>query len=395
MENKPQTPHKEKKNSFSKSIKYILTQAKGGSKPHIAMVAGVLLVVALVVVLAITAIGKTAGGGNKNPVSVDLQADEKYDKDQEVLDVDQLGNTILDVTKDAGQEYVDGTLFIGDSNTVRTMLYGHTTWDNVVAAVSMGVQHITDLKMVYFKGYKNPVTVPEAVKIIQPERIIITYGTNNTIGWSTETFIEKYKEGLKAINKAYPYAQIIINSIPPIDKERENLAVTMQVIDKFNKALADLAKEEGYKFLNSTEVMKDAKTGFAKKDYTIGDGVHLSKSGMAAMFDYIKTHAYIAKDTRPKPLKKVPAREETPTGIISEDPLAVRGTRIKLLFTSNDTELGKVDGEIEQKIKRTLSSQEVTAVPTWITEEFSPDGPVVKAAFQAKLTQRLNLPCQM
>ena len=351
----------DKKNSISKSINYIITQAKNGSKLHIGMIAGAVAVAVLALVLLVGAFG----GGNGDVVDdyVENEIDQSYDKDREALDVEQLGNTILEETEDAGQEYIDNTLFIGDSNTVRTQVYGHTTWDNVVAAVSMGVQHINSLEMTYFKGYDKPVTVPAAVKIIQPQRIIITYGTNNTIGFEIEDFIKMYKDGLKAIEKAYPYADIIINSIPPVDKERENLAITMQTIDKMNKALSEMAKEEGYKFINSAEALKDKETGFAKKDYTIGDGVHLSKKGMDAMFEYFRTHAYITEDTRPKPLKKVPEREETPTGIITEDPIAVRGTRIKIVFRSSDLEYGRVEGEVEQKIKRTITSQAVTAVP--------------------------------
>lgn len=353
MENNKQN---KSKNSFAKSLNYILRQAANGSKVHIAMIAGSVLTVILVVALVLMGIF----GGEK---PVENEIDNRYDKNREALDVEQLGSTILARTEDAGQEYIDSTLFIGDSNTVRSMAYGHTTWDNVVAAVSMGVQHITSLEMTYFEGYANPVTVPEAVKIIQPQRIIITYGTNNTVGYSVDNFISMYKEGLDAIHEAYPYADIIINAIPPIDKERENLTVTMQTIDKFNKALSEMAQEEGYKFLNSSEALKDEDTGFAKKDYTIGDGIHLSKLGMDALFEYIRTHAYITGDTRPKPLKEVPARKETPTGIITEDPLAVRGTKIRILFQSSDTSLGTVDGEIEQKIKRTITSQAVTAVP--------------------------------
>ncbi len=353
MENNKQN---KSKNSFAKSLNYILRQAANGSKVHIAMIAGSVLTVILVVALVLMGIF----GGEK---PVENEIDNRYDKNREALDVEQLGNTILARTEDAGQEYIDSTLFIGDSNTVRSMAYGHTTWDNVVAAISMGVQHITSLEMTYFEGYANPVTVPEAVKIIQPQRIIITYGTNNTVGYSVDNFISMYKEGLDAIHEAYPYADIIINAIPPIDKERENLTVTMQTIDKFNKALSEMAQEEGYKFLNSSEALKDEDTGFAKKDYTIGDGIHLSKLGMDALFEYIRTHAYITEDTRPKPLKEVPARKETPTGIITEDPLAVRGTKIRILFQSSDTSLGTVDGEIEQKIKRTITSQTVTAVP--------------------------------
>ena len=351
--------HKKKgKNSFSKSIKYIISQAKKGSKVHIAMIAGAVLVLIFAVFLVV---GMFRGDSTeKEPVN---EVDQTYDKDKEKLDVEQFGNTILETTKDAGQEYIDGTLFIGDSNTVRTQVYGYTKWDNVVAAMSMGVQHIPNLKMTYFKGMKNPVSVPEAVKIIQPQRIIITFGTNNTVGYKLEDFIKMYKDGLDAIVKAWPHADIIINSVPPVDKERENVSIKMQTIDEYNKALAELAKEEGYKFLNSAEALKDEKTGFAKKDFTIGDGVHLSKKGMDALFEYIRTHAYITEDRRPKPLKPVPERDETPTGVITEDPLAVRGTKIKIVFKSSDTTLGKVEGEIEQKLKRTITSQPVTAVP--------------------------------
>jgi len=336
----------------------------GRMKKRISAFTKILLVLMFSFVLSFSLVG--CGSDDIEDDYVENEIDMSYDKDREALDTDQLGNTILAETDDAGQEYLDNTLFIGDSNTVRSMMYGHTTWDNVVAAVSMGVQHIPSLKMTYFKGMKEAVTVPEAVKIIQPQRIVITYGTNNTIGYDTEAFLEKYKAGLDAIKEKWPYADIIINAIPPIDRQRENLAVTMQTIDKFNKALAEFAKEEGYKFLNSTEVLKDEETGFAKKDYTIGDGVHLSKAGMDAMFTYFRTHAYITEDTRPKPLKAVPEREETPTGIITQDPLAVRGTRIRILFTSSDPSLGRVDGEVEQKIKRTITSSAVTAVP--ITE---------------------------
>ena len=346
------------KNSIGKSISYIIKQAKRGSKVHIAIIVCSLIFVVSIGVFAVKAIGGSNFGNTD--MSDETEVDKDYDKDREALDTDQLGNTILAETDDAGQEYLDETLFIGDSNTVRTMAYGFTTWDNVVAAVSMGVEHIQSLKMTYFKGYKNPVTAIDAVKIIQPKRIIITYGTNDLF-WDTDEFIKVYKEALAAIHEAYPYADIIVNAVPPLDKQRENTRLTMQQVDEFNKAIAEMAKEEGYKFLNSSEALKDEKTGFAKTDYTIGDGVHLSKKGMEAYVNYIKTHAYITEDTRPKPLNKVPAREETPTGIINQDPIAVRGAKVKVTFTTSDSNLGKVNGEIEQKLKAGVTGSSVTA----------------------------------
>ena len=144
-----------------------------------------------------------------------------------------------------GQEYIDETLFIGDSNTYRMISYGFTSLENDIGVVSMGIQMVTTKPCVYFKGYANPVTIPEAVKIMQPRRIIMTFGTNNTIGWSTETFIDSYRTALEAIHDAYPYADIIINSIPPVHQYRDNPDITMQTIDKFNLGLVELAEEMG------------------------------------------------------------------------------------------------------------------------------------------------------
>ncbi|MBQ3393819.1 MAG: Ig-like domain-containing protein [Oscillospiraceae bacterium] len=356
--------HKNSSNGFAKSFEYILSQARKGSAVHIAILAGGALLILLILGLIIWGISRSGSGKDGKDGETEInEMDLEYDKDREAIDTRELGATVLEYTQDRGQDYVDETLFIGDSNTVRTMLYGHTTWDNVVAATSMGVRHIHGLKMTYFKGYSEPVTVPEAVRIIQPKRIIITYGTNDLLKYTTEEFIRIYKAGLKEIHDAYPYADIIINAIPPIDRQRENLALTMQRIDEYNKAIAEMADEEGYKFLNSSEALKDPNSGFAKTNYTIGDGVHLSKLGMEALFNYVRTHAYITTDKRPKPLNKVPEREETPTGIIEEDPIAVRGTRIRILFKSSDPELGTVDGEVEQKIKRTMTTSRVTAKP--------------------------------
>lgn len=162
----------------------------------------------------------------------------------------------------------------------------------------------------YFSGYSSPVTVVQAVQMMQPQRIIITYGTNNTAE-STETFIKWYRTALEQIHEAYPYADIIINSIPPVAQKRSYPNITMKTIDAFNKALVELAKEEGYTFLNSAEVLKDS-TGYAKAAYMeSSDGIHLSREGMDVLFDYIRTHAHETEDTRPA-LKSVPTHIATP-----------------------------------------------------------------------------------
>lgn len=210
---------------------------------------------------------------------------------EEVVNEDILGET-----EDAGQEYIDDTLFLGDSNTVRMMNYGITSLDNTLAVVGMGIQSVKTLKCIQFSGYSEPITMIDAIKLMKPSRIIITFGTNNANGMSVEDFIKKYTEALDAIVSIEPNVDILINSIPPICQKNSYPKLSQNSIDKFNNALIDLAKDKGYKYIDSASVMKNESTGYAKDGYTVSDGIHISEDGFAAMFTYIRTHSHEAKN---------------------------------------------------------------------------------------------------
>lgn len=61
-----------------------------------------------------------------------------------------------------------------------------------------------------------------------------------------------------------------------------------------------MCQDNGWKFLNSAEVLKDSSTGYAKSGYVLSsDGIHLTEQAMDALFTYIRTHSYITEDTRP------------------------------------------------------------------------------------------------
>lgn len=277
--------------------------------------------------------------------------------------------TVLPQTSDAGRSYVDETLFIGDSNTARYLMYADetgqafTSLDNNIGVVSMGAGAITTLKCEKFKGSSTMYTVPEAVAMLKPKRIIICYGTNNLGGSSTDAtkFISTYLQGLQAIQKAWPYCDIIVSAIPPLDKQRENTNLTMTQVDAYNAALVTMCEENGYKFLNSAEVLRDSNTGWAKTDYTLSDGVHLSKVAVTAYFNYVRTHAYVTEDRRPQPLGTIPTPDGVPANLISEDPIAVRGAKVPLEFVA--TNGGKLSGSTSQLVKKGASASAVTAVP--------------------------------
>ena len=267
---------------------------------------------------------------------------------------DATAPTILPQTADAGRSYVDDTLFIGDSNTVRYTMYADdtgtafSTLKNNIGVVSMGVGSITTLKCEKFKGDSTLYTIPDAVAKLQPKRIIIGFGSNNLGGSSTDAakFIAQYREGLAAITKAWPYADIIVSAIPPLDQQRDNTNLTMTQVDAYNAALVTMCEEDGYKFLNTAEVLRDDSTGWAKKDYTLSDGVHLSKEAVTAYFTYVRTHAYITPDRRPESSAAVPEPD---------------GAKVPVEFVAASG--GSISGAASQKVKKGGTCSTVKAVP--------------------------------
>lgn len=277
--------------------------------------------------------------------------------------------TVLPTGADAGRSYLDETLFIGDSNTARYLLYADdtgtafTSLSNNIGVVSMGAGAITTLKCEKFKGSSTMYTVPESVAMLKPKRIIICYGTNNLSGASTDAtrFIATYLQGLQAIRQAWSYCDIIVSAIPPLDKQRENTNLTMTQVDAYNAALVQMCEENGFKFLNSAEVLRDDATGWAKTDYTLSDGVHLSKKAVEAYFTYVRTHAYQTEDRRPQPLGSIPQPDGVPANLITKDPIAVRGAKVPLEFVAEHG--GTLSGTTSQLVKKGATAGAVTAVP--------------------------------
>ena len=295
------------------------------SKGAAVIITAAVLAAALVIGLAFY----FGGGHSETPASTaGADTDPDYNASAGVIDKDEYNGTVLEETEDAGSDYIDSTLFLGDSNTARFLKVSDTdgsaftTKNNTIGVVGMGVGAISSLSCMEFST--GLFTMPEAVKILQPERVIITFGTNNLSGSSTDAtaFIESYKKQVDAIAEAYPSVDIIVNSIPSVSKTRSYTNVTMTQIDAYNKALAKMCEDSGWKYLNSAEALKDSTSGYSKDGYMESDGLHLSQKGLHALFEYIRTHSYITDDDRPKPLAAIPTIIGVPDGLIQTNPLS-------------------------------------------------------------------------
>lgn len=279
-------------------------------------VLGAAILVVILVIAVLISFGKGKNGSINSDVfsgsaSFDPNADNEYDPNNLGLDPEEYKDTILSVTDDAGKTYLTDTLFIGDSNTEALYSYRLLTLQNTIGISSMGIQSATNNTCVYFSGYSDPTTIPKAVSMLKPRRVIINFGTNNADGsMSEETFVKQYKTLISAIEKQYPYCDIIVMAIHPVAKNRSYKNITMQTIDSYNIALAEMCKEDGYKFLNTSEVLKD-KNGFLKTSFVREDGIHLNEAGCNAVLEYARTHSYITKDERPN-TSNIPQRRPAP-----------------------------------------------------------------------------------
>ena len=84
--------------------------------------------------------------GSRAVNSFDVDAPETESYDSSEYQIDKNSSAILAKTKDAGKKYVEATVFVGDSNTVRMNNYGLITLDQFVGQEGMGVQSAVSTK---------------------------------------------------------------------------------------------------------------------------------------------------------------------------------------------------------------------------------------------------------
>ena len=281
---------------------------------------------------------------------------------------------LLTETANAGEAYLNDTLFLGDSNTVRLYNNGLITLQQFCAKEGIGIQTALSEPLVTFRGTDQRYTMAQAVAMMKPRRVVITLGTNDN-GMEVETFIGYYTQLVQEIQASYPYTDIIVNTVPPVPQDHSNYPSTSQEkIDDFNMALLTMCENLGVKFLNSAEVLKDPATGFGQDDYYISGDIHLKSSGLKAMLNYLTTHAYETEDRRPD-TSNIPTRTleytsnpsdpvAAPSSSSSEAAGEVFEARYRIDQTGGTLTSGDTSGETSLRFDVTgEQSVTVTAVP--------------------------------
>ena len=242
----------------------------------------------------------------KTPAANEPAASEPQSVDPTKTDGDLAGHyqinnassALLTETADAGSEYQDSTLFLGDSNTVRLYNNGPISLQQFCAREGIGTQVALNEGIVTFKGDNNHYTIAQAVAKMKPRRVVMTFGTNDT-GMEVQDFISNYTALVQAVQAAYPYTDIIVNTVPPIPENHSSYPHMDQAkIDDFNMALLNMCEQLGLKFLNTAETLK-GENGYGNPDYYTDGDIHLKSAGLKAALTYLRTHAYQTEDRRP------------------------------------------------------------------------------------------------
>ena len=266
---------------------------------HRAVLVCILCVLAVLLTFGITTTLLKKGGEEPAPSVSESVADPTSGGDLSGhYQIDNASTALLTETADAGTDYLNDTLFLGDSNTVRLYNNGLISLQQFCAKEGIGTQVALNEGIVTFKKDSNHYTIPQAVAMMKPRRVVMTFGTNDT-GMEVPDFIAHYTALIQAIQQSYPYTDIIVNTVPPVPADHSNYPHMDQAkIDDFNMALLDLCEQLGVRFLNSAEALKGS-DGYGIADYYTSGDIHLKSAGLKAVLNYIRTHALQTEDRRP------------------------------------------------------------------------------------------------
>ncbi len=191
-------------------------------------------------------------------------------------------------SREVADAYFDNAVFIGDSRTEGLMLYAGPENADYLTAKGLNVETAMEKPVINRAGSK--VSVIDALKYETYGKVYIMLGVNE-LGWAySELFIKRYGELIDAIRQVQPGAEIYVQSILPVSKEKseKDSIYNNTNIRKYNELIVKMAEEKGVHFLNVKEGIENPELCLPEEAST--DGVHLNAQYCEKWMDYLRTH---------------------------------------------------------------------------------------------------------
>lgn len=197
---------------------------------------------------------------------------------------------------DAGQEYIDSIVFIGDSTTHGMKHYGVLSGGTNTKQVwtpksgTLAMWNLLTEKIVY-PDNNTEMLIGDAIATRKPDKVVLTLGVNGVSSLSEAEFKKYYMGLIDEIKERSPDTKIILQSIYPVcDYYQYVKSISMEKINRANGWISQLATENGLPYLNTISVLL-GDNGYLKESYCNGDGIHISEEGFKVILDYIRTHS--------------------------------------------------------------------------------------------------------
>ncbi len=202
----------------------------------------------------------------------------------------------LGETPDAGREYLDKLIFLGDSTTYGIGYYYRHGYPDLVPPSQVWTPTNGTMTLSYYattKIYYPPtgeeLLIADAAARAQPEILVITLGVNGISFMDEEWFVRDYSALVKSIREASPDTRIILNSIYPVADSCEYWGINNEKIGAANGWIETMASDLGVRFLYCFEALEvDGKLPESGQN---GDGLHLTGESFGKVMAYIRTHA--------------------------------------------------------------------------------------------------------
>jgi len=221
-------------------------------------------------------------------------------------------SAVLKESADAGQEYIDKMVFLGDSRTYGLKHYGIIP-SNQIWTPSNGtltLSFVNSIKIVYPET-NELITVKEAVERKKPEILVISLGINGISFMNERSFKGTFDLLLNNVKAASPNTKIILQAMYPAAPSYGKWGdINNEKILRGNQWMVETAQSNGVYFLDAYNILADENGNMADGLHN-GDWLHPNAVGYQKIISYIRTHAIIPPSDIENDTENTPTEETT------------------------------------------------------------------------------------
>lgn len=215
---------------------------------------------------------------------------------------------LLASTPDAGLDYQNALVFLGESTTAHLRARGALTDGTNTKQVLSGKGGTLLLSkklpslLLDDPLADTPVTLTESLRSRKPAYLVLSFGLNGITGFAKDpnSYLAAYQTLIDTVQAASPKTAVILQTVYPVtaptDGSKWGFSHSVEEINKMiqaiNQALPTLAAANtGVRIADTASVLRKA-DGSLDPQYSAGDGIHLNAGAYTQILAYLRTHAY-------------------------------------------------------------------------------------------------------